>query len=262
MGSTPSRTRATSPACVFIAALPFSWDLFAGVSRYTARLALALSAHVPVRFFHRGEELLAPRSLSWSQNQDLEDWGRAIWRGSRRPLGIPAANSVGLYTLTRPSRRLFPYEVSVLHDFCTMVVPWAYHGDDRDGFVKFLTEDLPLSDLVLADSHSTRCDAGWFSSFDAERIVVASPGPSLCVETHGHKGPVARSDRVGLVVSTIEPRKNAAFLLNWFQKTTLLPRDTELWWVGKLGWMISQAELDRLANPAWRAPGAVPGKCR
>ncbi len=250
MDATAFRARATSPSSIYIAALPFSWDAFAGISRYTARLALALSAYGPVRFFHKRLELLAPPGLSWSQDQDLEDWGRAVWSGRRRPLGTPAANSIGLHCLTRPSARIFPYEATVLHDFCTMVVPWAFKDDDRDGFVKFLTEDILSADLVLADSHSTKADAAWFSPFDAEQIVVASPGPSLCVETHCHRDPVARSDHIGLVVSTIEPRKNASFLLDWFQKTTLLPPDIELWWVGKLGWMISEAELERLANPA------------
>ena len=116
--------------------------------------------------------------------------------------------------------------------------------------MKFLTEDILASDVVLSDSHSTKADAAWFSPLDPERIVVAPPGPSLCVGTHRHRGRVARSDRIGLVVSTIEPRKNAGFLFDWFQKTTLLPPDMELWWVGKLGWMISHAELQRMANPA------------
>jgi glycosyltransferase involved in cell wall biosynthesis len=112
-----------------------------------------------------------------------------------------------------------------------------------------VTETLPASDLVLADSHSTKADALWFSPTAPERIVVAYPGPSLCVQSHRHQGRVVRSDRIGLVVSTIEPRKNAGFLFDWFQKTTLLPPDMELWWVGKLGWMISRDELKRMANP-------------
>ena len=176
--------------------------------------------------------------------------GAGLWRGRRRPLGTPPADCIGLYCSVRPSQRIFPYEVSILHDFCPMVVPWAFTDAARDGFVKFLTENILASDVVLSDSHSTKADAAWFSALDPERIVVAPPGPSLCVETHRHRGRVARSDRIGLVVSTIEPRKNAGFLFDWFQKTTLLPPDMELWWVGKLGWMISRAELQRMANPA------------
>ena len=251
MGIAMPVTSRTSPSsCIYIDAHCFSEPWFAGIPRYTARLSLALAAHVPVRFFNEGQELLLPRHLNWSQDQDLEHWGRRIWRGRRRPLGTPPADCIGLYCSGRPSQRIFPYEVSILHDFCPMVVPWAFTDDARDGFVKFLTEDILASDVVLSDSHSTKADAAWFSALDPERIVVAPPGPSLCVGTHRHRGRVARSDRIGLVVSTIEPRKNAGFLFDWFQKTTLLPPDMELWWVGKLGWMISRAELQRMANPA------------
>ena len=247
---TPVTSRTSPCSCVYIDAHAFSYPWFAGIARYTARLALALSARVPVRFFDGGEELLLPRGLKWSQDQDLEDWGRQIWRCRRRPLGTPPADSIGLYCAPQQRQRIFPHEVSILHDLCPIVVPWAFPEGARDYFGKFLTETLPASDVVLSDSRSTKADAAWFSSIDPERILVAYPGPSLCVDSHRHRGRVARSDRIGLVVSTIEPRKNAAFLLDWFQKTTLLPPDMELWWVGKLGWMISHAELERMANPA------------
>ena len=252
MGTRTPVTARTSPcSCIYIAASIFSEPWFAGIPRYTARLSLALAAHVPVRFFDGDQEVLLPQHLKWSQDQDLEYWGRQLWRVGARPLGTPPADCIGLYCQLRPtSQRIFPYEVSILHDFCIMVVPWAFQDAARDGFVKFLAEDILASDVVLSDSHSTKADAAWFSSLDPERIVVAPPGPSLCVETHRHRGGVARSDRIGLVVSTIEPRKNAAFLLEWFHSTKLLPPDMELWWVGKLGWMISHSELQRMANPA------------
>ena len=250
MGPTTPVTSTTSPcSCVYIDASPFSYPWFAGIARYTVRLSLALSARVPVRFFDGVQELLLPRGLNWSQDQDLEDWGRRIWRGRRRPLGTVPADSIGLYCSPNQRQRFFPHEASILHDLCPMVVPWAFPEGAREYFGKYLTETLPTSDVVLSDSHSTKADAAWFSPLDPERIVVAPPGPSLCVETHRHRRPVARSHRIGLVVSTIEPRKNAGFLFDWFQNTTLLPPDTELWWVGKLGWMMSRAELERIANP-------------
>ena len=239
----------TSPSCVYMSAEPFFWGVFAGIPRYAARLGLALAAHVPVRYFLGFEELLTPESPGWSQDQDLEEWGRTVARSERRPLGTPAMDSIGLYCLARSQGRRFCYEVNIIHDFCAMVLPWAFPPDLRDGFVKFLTEHILESELVLADSHATKADALWFSPLDAERIVVAPPGPSLCVETHCHPDPVVRSDRIGLVVSTIEPRKNAGFLLDWFYKTALLPPDMELWWVGKLGWAMPQSDLERMAHP-------------
>jgi glycosyltransferase involved in cell wall biosynthesis len=250
MGLTTAATSRTSPcSCVYVDAHIFCQPWFAGIPRYAARLSLALAKHVPVRFFLEDQELLLPRHLNWSQDQDLEQWGRKIGRGRRRPLGTPPADCIGLYSSGRPSQRIFPYEVNILHDFCPMVVPWAFQDAHRAGAVKFLTENILASDVVVSVSHSTKADAAWFSTLDPERIVVAPSGPSLCVETHRSRGRVARSDRIALVVSTIEPRKNAGFLIDWFQKTTLLPPDMELWWVGRLGWMMSRAELQRMANP-------------
>ena len=80
-----------------------------------------------------------------------------------------------------------------------------------------------------------KSDATWFSPLDADRIVVAHPGPSLCALAHGHPDPVARSrpNRPGGLDD--RAAENAGFLFDWFHKTTLLPTDMELWWVGKLG---------------------------
>jgi glycosyltransferase involved in cell wall biosynthesis len=249
MSTTPSRASSTSPSCVFLSAEPFFWDVFAGIPRYTARLGLALAACVPVRFFVGNEEVLAPASLSWSQDQDLEQWGRTIARSERRPLGSPPQDCIGLYCLARSPRRTFHYELNVVHDFCAMVLPWAFPSDLREGYVKYLTEHVLESDFILADSLATKADATWFSPLDADRIVVAHPGPSLCVGAHGHRDPVERSGHIGLVVSTIEPRKIAGFVFDWFHKTTSLPGDTELWWVGKLGWGLTPADLQRMACP-------------
>ena len=95
--ATPGGSRPAPASCVYIDALSFSWPHFAGISRYTARLSLALGARMPVRFFHDGQEFLTPR-LGWSQDQDLEEWGRRVWDSPRRPLGAPPESSIGLYS--------------------------------------------------------------------------------------------------------------------------------------------------------------------
>ena len=74
-------------------------------------------------------------------------------------------------------------------------------------------------------------------------LTVAHSGPSICVERHLHGRPVTRRPDVGLVVSTIEPRKNAFFLLDWFKNSTALPANQELWWVGPMGWLTSPSQL-------------------
>jgi glycosyltransferase involved in cell wall biosynthesis len=89
---------------------------------------------------------------------------------------------------------------------------------------------------LVAISASTKQDAHWLCAAEAGDVVVGYPGPSMCVHRHAHGRPVQRRSDVILVVSTLEPRKNAPFLLDWFAKTEALDPATELWWVGPKGW--------------------------
>ncbi len=231
---------------VYVDAGPFSYSRLTGLSRYTAQLTLALAARVPIRFFSEGDELIAPADLDWSRDQDLARWSRRVWRSKRRPLGEPPARSMGLYCTLRPSGRTFPFEVSVLHDFSPYTVPATHLETTRKRFGGFFAETLLASDVAIAVSHSTKADAAWLSPFDPGRVLVAHSGASLCVGRHLEPKAVARQAKVGLVVSTLEPRKNARFLLDWFRESPALAPGSELRWVGPLGWMTSRRELRRL----------------
>jgi glycosyltransferase involved in cell wall biosynthesis len=232
---------------VFVDVNPLADRHLTGIGRYTARLALALAgqAGVAVRFVSQDHEVIAPNGLDWSQDQDLGRWGRRVWSGRRVPLAgvdIPA-ESVAVFGCLREEVRRFPFEVSVLHDFTTMVVPHTHAEKTRGIFSGFFARTLLSSDAAVAVSHSTKADAAWLCDFPPDRIVVAPSGPSLCVERHLDDSPVTRRPEVGLVVSTIEPRKNAFFLLDWFRQSEALPEGSELWWVGPVGWLTSRRKL-------------------
>ncbi|WZO99728.1 glycosyltransferase family 1 protein [Isosphaeraceae bacterium EP7] len=244
---------ATGPP-IYIEASVFEATQVTGIARYTARLAMALGQRWPVRFFifATGEQVIPGPDLTWSHDQDLNDWTRIVREAPRRPLATPPKDSIGLFCAHRPDWKIFDREVSVLHDFAPLIVPDTCTELTRIAFRTYFADALPLSDLVMADSHSTKADAAWLSSVEPERVVTAYPGPSMCVGSHLHKKPIKRSERIGLAVSTLEPRKNTRFLLNWFRETSVLPRDVELWWVGGLGWMLSHDELTQLEQIAGR----------
>jgi glycosyltransferase involved in cell wall biosynthesis len=235
---------------VFVDAEPFSWRWFAGIPRYAARLTLSIAAQgARVRFFLRDQEIDPLPGLSWSPDQDIEKWARRVWHGERKPLGMPPASSLGLYCGVRGAGRAFPFEVSVLHDLCPLVVGWTFPEAARWGFERFFAEDLLESDVAISVSHSTKADAAWLCPMPQDRIKVAHSGMSLCLGTHRHRGRVRRSEHIGLAVSTVEPRKNARFLLDWFHSATALPPDAELWWVGRMGWLMSREELRKVTRP-------------
>ena len=139
--------------------------------------------------------------------------------------------------------------MSVLHDFTPLVVPHTHSEKTLGQFQELFARDLLASDAAIAVSQSTRFDAGRFCDFAPEKIVVAPSGPSLCVERHLEGSSVARRPEVGLVVSTLEPRKNAFFLLDWFRETDVLPPGSELWWVGGVGWLTSRRRLRAYQRP-------------
>lgn len=138
---------------VFIEAEPFAWRWFAGIPRYTARLALALAAqNVNVRFLHKGEEFEPLPGLDRSADQDIELWARRVWHGERIPHASPPSGSIGLYCGVRPEGgRLFPFEVSVLHDLCPLIGGFTFPDAARWGFEQFYSSTLLKSDLAIAE---------------------------------------------------------------------------------------------------------------
>ena len=253
MATTPNQQpQRREPVTVYVDAGPFSYDRLTGLSRYTAQLTLALGAEAPIRFFSEGIEITPAADLNWSQDQDLAQWSREVWRGRRAnldPATIPA-RSVGLYCTLRPLHRTFPFEVSVLHDFSPYTVAWTHLESTRQMFGGFFGLALPKSDVAIAVSESTKADAAWLSTMDPDRVVVAPSGPSLCVGEHGFRKKVRRQQDIGLVVSTLEPRKNATFLFDWFLNSDAVAEGSELWWVGPLGWLNTKAEMKKFQNPA------------
>lgn len=249
MSRSPSPSAAGPLPPIFLDANPFGDRNLTGIGRYCVRIAMALARFTTVRFFAQRSEVLPPGDLSWDHDQDLGPWAHRVWAGKRVPLVVPEGPTAAVYGCLRPEERLFPVELSILHDFTPQVVPATHSESTRQMFQGFYARTLLASDAALAVSHSTKADAGWLTDLPPERITVCHSGPSLCVNRHLSQTPVIRRPEVGLVVSTVEPRKNAAFVLDWFQKSETLPHDAELWWVGKLGWLTPR-QLMRQANPA------------
>jgi glycosyltransferase involved in cell wall biosynthesis len=236
---------------VFLDASPLASRPLTGIGRYAARLALALSRQRRVRFFTGDYEVIAPLQLSWDQDQDLARWARAVWKGRRIPLEAPD-DSTGVYPGPRDSTRRFPCEVGILYDFTPLILPGTHASKTKLTFSRFFAEGLLANDHVVAISRATEADSLWLSDLPRERVAVEYPGPSLCVEKHLDSTVVRRDEKLILSVSTLEPRKNAAFLFDWFARTEALPADAELWWVGPIGWLTSRRTLKRYQRASTR----------
>ncbi len=230
---------------VYFDANPLSDRHLTGIGRYEARLALAMAAFRPVRFFKKDHLVDPPADLNWSQDQDLGAWARRLMEGERVRFDPPPSGSIGIWPLLRPIERTFDREVTILHDLTPLILPHTHKEETRSHFQGLCAKAITSSDMALAVSHSTAADAAWLAEIDPSRIAVAHSGPSLCVGRHAEAEPAARLADVGLIVSTLEPRKNPDFLFEWFYSSKALPDNAELWWVGPDGWLTSKERLEQ-----------------
>jgi glycosyltransferase involved in cell wall biosynthesis len=222
-----------------------------GIGRFVARLVEALVRRRSVCLFRadgRGDVTLAAMDEPGC-DLDLAGWARRLLRrpGQRHNQAL-AERSAAIWTALRPAQRHFRRELGILYDFTPVLLPWAHAESTRAHFGSFFGKESSLCDKLVAISQSTKHDASWLCALPNEHVVVGYPGPSLCVRQHAHTQPVARRENVILVVSTLEPRKNGPFLLDWFCTTQALPADMELWWVGPKGWWSSNDWLGEVAR--------------
>lgn len=220
-----------------------------GIGRFAARLVEALAQKTAVRLFHpeTGQELTV--SGPGEADVGIEEWIRPMLRGRRRPLDVDlAARCAAVYPAPPRGGRRFRKELGLLYDFTPLLLPGAHALETRRHFGHYFATTARQCDKLVAISHSTRADAGWLCAVPPEDVVVAYPGPSLCVRRHAGPPGVGRRDDVILVVSALEPRKNGPFLLDWFLQTRVLPPGTELWWAGPRGWWASKEFLNNLTR--------------
>lgn len=264
---------------LYIEISPLLGSPLAGIGRFVARLIETLSRLTPLHLVNlAGDDLAASLKLSNALpyareirvtdndlpaiGADLDLWVRRLLQCRHHNLDFQSAGQCpGLFTMLRPSERHFRREVCILYDFTPVILPRTHVPEIRNQFGRFFAETSRLCDKAVAISESTKADATWLCAIPKDDVIVSYPGPSLCVESHAFTGPVKRSNNLILVVSTLEPRKNGQFLLDWFSTTDMLPAETQLWWVGAKGWLSDLSGQDRkLPSRRVQFLGMVPDK--
>jgi len=246
---------------VYIEVNPLLQRKLTGVGRFTVRMVDYLARRVPLRLVTditakkaenegllkgllRGTEIAVDHSNLPALDSDVNLWRQKILKLPKQRYDPHLASKcAGVYSFLRPLVRHFRREVGILYDFTPQIVSWTHTLEMRHDFAAFVRDGCRLLEKALAISESTKSDATWLSPMRDEDITVAYPGPSQCISNHSFRGPVSRRHDVILAVSTLEPRKNPQFLVDWFLNTPALPAQTELWWAGPSGWIF---DLDTL----------------
>src|SRR5438132_8325852 len=242
---------------LYVEVSPLLGKHLAGIGRFAARLIEALARQTTLRLVNTiqgeharnmrlskvlrcGEEIAVTDPQLPSADPDLARWARGLFHCPPRRHDVHLAKRcAALYTMLRPPQRHFRRELCLLHDFTPVLMPNYHVAETREHFGKMFAQSAALCDKLVANSYSTKADAGWLCRAAPENVVVCYPGPTLCVHEHASPKPVVRRDNILLVVSTLEPRKNGPFLFHWFLNTPVLDEKTELWWVGPRGWLMN-----------------------
>jgi len=227
---------------------------FTGVQRLLLRLVQSLAKDRALRLGfanERGEFSVVSEIGPGFDDEpgDLDQWGSSLAQGQPRRLSAADRRLASvLYTFGRPAKRIFAREFGILYDLTPLTVKTASSPLDLENFQSLYFDRLPLCDRLIAISRSTRQDADWLLPGVADRVHVASPGPSQCLTAHAGQASPLKRERAILVVSTLSPHKNAAFAMKWFNASTAVPAKYEMWWVGgkhvngDKQWMLEVAE--------------------
>jgi glycosyltransferase involved in cell wall biosynthesis len=243
---------------LFVDASPLFEKQLTGIGRFVLRLMEAISPKASLRLF--GDRLSGEIAVERGTFPNVDLCGREAIRRilsrPRCPIDHRAARrSAAIYTALRPDRRRFRRELAILYDFTSVLFPWCHNVRTCESFGAYYTQTASLCDKLLAISRSTRNDARWLLSRPEGDVAVGYPGPSLCVDHHACDEQTERRSDVLLLVSTLEPRKNIAFVLDWFLQSKALKRAAELWCVGPKGWWATGDFMRQLTSKR------LPGRC-
>lgn len=165
-----------------------------------------------------------------------------------------------LEKLTAPARKAGVTIITVTYDLIPIKHPSLCDDKFTRMFRKWLKEILMLSDGFVAISRTVRDDVEQYAkvaggSTEASRYGYFYLGAELAEKTTSARPELVRTLNVEnsyLIVCTIEPRKNHAYLFETFKKLWAAGVDVNLHIVGRAGWKIDDFLATLRAHPEYQ----------
>ena len=152
------------------------------------------------------------------------------------------------YFLPRLMSAIARRRVVTVHDLTYKRFPELLQQETLDNLERQMMREVALADAIICVSQATRDDLLRYYAIDPARAVAIHSG----LGTPPAEQPLVLPKRYILFVSTIEPRKNLAVLLDAFERLRRRGAyDGELVVVGRVGWK-SAALAQRLRAPGVR----------
>ena len=154
--------------------------------------------------------------------------------------------TVGFFSNTKPSRRVFCHDTQLFYDFSPLLTPECHTPDTVRHHMTGLGDQINSNSLLFCISESTAGDLVEIFKVERSRLRVALLGNNVDLSFSRAIRKSLRSAGVEsffLVLGTIEPRKNIPFVLDWIRTHPELLERHKFVFAGREGWGPTFAEL-------------------
>ena len=181
-------------------------------------------------------------SILEARSGELLEWH--IRRGLSRPAPLRCnAPQVGIFPNTKTCRKVFDFEVQIIHDLSTLLTPQFHHQDTIDYHAKTVMDDIRTNDLTVCVSEATRTDVlRYLGPIDPSNVITIHNAASSMVPAALPLN--ARKPHI-LILGTIEPRKNVGEVLALLRDYPSFGNQFDFVFLGRYGW---GASVDRLVQ--------------
>ncbi|MBA3668064.1 MAG: glycosyltransferase family 4 protein [Sphingomonas sp.] len=163
-----------------------------------------------------------------------------------RPLSMSDLGpTAGLNLHIKPPFRRFAIEALFFHDLSFLSIPKVHQAGTLRAHLNGFRAQVDSTDIFFTNSNATKLDLEWYCGVPDAKIHVTHLGHDI--ET---SSVAAMRCRIGsgaepflLVLGTIEPRKNIAFVLEWLVANRAVLDEYRVVFCGREGWGDSFDEL-------------------
>lgn len=161
---------------------------------------------------------------------------------------IDGRRVVALFTNAKPSKKVFYVESQIYYDLSPIVVPECHTLETVQYHTNGLIQQIDTCDEIFCISESTASDIKNLFCVDSSKLHVFPLGSTVdhiqLAKTRKYiEDSFEKVEPYFLILGTIEPRKNLAFLLSWIGQNIHIAFDYKFVFVGREGWGPSFGEL-------------------
>ena|GEM_PF-2738798 len=233
-----------------------------GIANVTKHLAIELLGDAEVEPVCTFNRQVIPRAVV--EKLVTDSGGDILWWLAGRTASAPMPADqldrrvVGIYPAHKWHRRYFPFEVQVVHDLTTVLLPQYHTAETVEFWDGKLFGDMASSDLIAAVSNSTAQDIRtYFPQLKHIPVVVAPL--AACARPLAPAAPSRLTPEPYVVVlGTLEPRKNILPVLEHLAGNPALLAEAAFVFIGRAGWGEAVGEaITRLGLQPWVEQGRL-----